>query len=266
MRNIKLQIEYVGTNYCGWQRQSSRSSSLSRCPPKTIQATIEKTLRKILQEKVHLVASGRTDAGVHAFAQVANFKTQTKLSLGKLQLALNSSLPEDIKISRVEEVGLTFHSRFSAKGKIYRYVILNRPYPSVFLRNRAYFFPYPLDLELMRKEARCLVGRHNFKAFCSSGSSTKDTVRTIKRISIQRASFIPGLFSCENYKDSFVIIEVEADGFLYNMARNIVGTLIEIGRKRFPVGWLKKILTSGDRRLAGPTVAPGGLYLVKVNY
>jgi tRNA pseudouridine38-40 synthase len=254
MRNLKLTVEYDGTNYCGWQIQG-------RCPSKSIQETIERVLRKILQEKIHLIASGRTDAGVHAQAQVANFKTKSNISLEKLQRALNGLLPGGISISKIEEVPFDFHSRFAAKSKVYRYSILNRKFPSALLRNRVYFYPYPLDIKLMHQEARCLLGRHDFKSFCASGSGTKSTIRTIRNISIRIKRY-----TLYTIRHTLIIIDIEADGFLYNMARNIVGTLMEIGRGRFPKGSLKEILNSKDRKLAGPTVPACGLCLLKVNY
>lgn len=247
MRNLKLEIEYEGTDYCGWQIQSHNKQK------KSIQEILEKTLRKILQEKIRLIASGRTDAGVHALAQVANFKTNSPIPLIKLQKALNSLLPDDIVVKGIEEVNPEFHSRFAVKSKVYRYTILNRPYPSVFLRNRAYFYPHPLDINLMHRESRCLLGRHNFRAFQASDKVGRDSIRTIKKLKIAKD------------KD-LIYIDIEADGFLYNMTRNIIGTLIEIGRGRFLPGTLKKILFSKNRKLAGPTVPGQGLYLLKVKY
>lgn len=254
MRNLKLEIEYDGTNYCGWQVQSCHA-------PKSIQETIEKTLRKILQEKIRLIASGRTDAGVHALAQVVNFQTNSNIALDKLQRALNGNLPDDLAINKIEEVGLDFHSCFHAKTKVYRYTILNRGYSSPLLRNTAYFYPYPLALKLMQKEARCLLGKHDFKSFCASGSGTKTTIRTIKNISIHIKRCALYAVHC-----TLITIDIEADGFLYNMVRNIVGTLIEIGRGRFPEGSLKKILLAKNRKFAGPTVPAKGLCLIKVKY
>lgn len=235
MRNIKLTIEYDGTNYSGWQAQNSRQ------PKKTIQETIERALRKIIREKVKLIASGRTDAGVHAVSQIANFKTAKNIPALNLQRALNSSLPRDIVVTKVEEAGRDFHSRFSARSKIYRYTILNHPYPSAFLRDTAYFYPYPLGITLMRKKAKCLLGRQDFSAFCASGSGAKSTIRTIKKISIKKINRL-------------IIIDIEADGFLYNMARRIAGGLIEAGRGRV-------------KKLSGSFTAPArGLCLLRVNY
>jgi tRNA pseudouridine38-40 synthase len=257
MRNLKLSIEYDGTDYHGWQTQGRT---------KTIQETIEKTLRKILQERVRLIASGRTDAGVHALAQVANFKTDKDISLERLLRGLNGLLPNDITINNIEEAEPDFHSRFDVKTKVYRYCILNRKYPSSLLRDKVYFYPYPLKIGLMRRQARCLFGRHDFKSFCAAGSSAKDTVRTIKNLTIKKSPCPLPLVPCPLNEGGLIIIEIEADGFLYNMVRNIVGTLLEIGRGRLLGGSLKSILLARDRRLAGPTVPACGLYLARIKY
>ncbi|MBL7130748.1 MAG: tRNA pseudouridine(38-40) synthase TruA [Candidatus Omnitrophica bacterium] len=258
MHNIRLTIEYEGTKYCGWQRQRiKRTDSKYKKQKISIQETIESCLKKILKQKVCLIASGRTDSGVHAFGQVANFKTSSKIEPHKLKLALNGNLPKDIRISKVEKVPLGFHSRYSTKSKIYRYFILNQDYKSSFLEGYSYWFKFPLDINLMEKASKSLLGRYDFKVFCASGSSVKDTTRTIKRISITKLNF----FSCNLF-----CIEIEADGFLYNMVRNIVGTLIEIGRGRFAPTYIKKIIKCKDRSLAGPCVPAKGLYLIKVKY
>jgi len=188
-------------------------------------------------------------------AQVANFKTNSDIPVVKLRSALNGMLPDDIVVKNIREVELDFHSRFSAKSKTYQYIILNSPYPSALLRSKSYFFRFPLNITLMRNEAKCLLGRHDFQAFCASASVVKSTVRAIKRLSIKE---LPG------YR--LISVEIEADGLLYNMARNIVGTLLEIGRGKIPEGYLKKILASKNRKLAGPTAPAKGLFLVKVKY
>lgn len=256
--NLKITIEYDGAGYSGWQVQNKHQVGRKSQKP-TVQATIEKVLRRILQEKIRLIGSGRTDAGVHALAQVANFHTKSSISLRRLQWALNGNLPEDITITAIEQVGPGFHSRFSAKSKIYRYLILNRGYPSALLRNRVYFCHVPLDIALMRRQAKILVGKHDFKAFCASGSGAKDTIRQIKKITIKRIAANSGDLS-------LIAIDIEADGFLYNMVRNIAGTLLEIGRGRFPAGSMKKILLSKNRKLAGPALAAHGLSLLEVKY
>lgn len=253
MRNIRLEIEYDGTGYCGWQIQNSRQSIVYSPEKKTIQHTIENVLQKILQEKIRLIGSGRTDAGVHAKAQVANFTTPSEVELHKLQAALNALLPEDISIRKIKEVSDDFHSRFSAQSKIYRYTILNSAHRGVLLRNYVFFCRYPLDIKRMQREAGVLLGTHDFSAFCSSAGKYRNPKKTIKKLKIIK------------YND-LLYIEIEADGFLYNMVRNIAGTLIEIGRGRFPPESMKSILDSRNRKCAGPTLPAKGLCLIKVKY
>ncbi len=251
MPNFKLQIEYDGTHYYGWQVQNGKNVSYQA--NKTIQFVLEKTLRKILQEDIKLTVAGRTDSGVHALAQVANFKSYTKIPLSRLSWAINCLLPDDIKVTRISKVGLDFNSRFCAKSKTYRYTILNRKYSAPLLANRVYFFHYPLDVSLMRREARLLIGRHNFKAFQATEIRQRNPLRTIKQIKIIK-------------KNNFIDIDIQADSFLYNMVRSIVGTLLEIGRGRFPQGSMAKIMKSRNRKLVGPTLPAKGLCLVKVKY
>lgn len=264
MRNIRLEIEYDGTNYYGWQiqrhkvpvkksPQSFGETKSQRHRFKTIQETIENVLQKILQEKIKLICSGRTDTGVHAKAQVANFKTKSPVALDKLHLGLNALLPEDISVKKVRVAPDDFHSRFGVKSKIYRYIIFNNPHRSALSRNFVHCCRYPLDLKRMRCEAKSLLGRHNFRSFCASAGLAKNPVKTIKNITIKKL------------KD-LIYIDIEADGFLYNMARNIVGTLIDVGRGRFAKHSCRKILLSKNRRLAGPTAPAKGLYLFKVKY
>jgi len=251
MRNIKLIIEYDGTNYSGWQIQK-RCKREDRGKKRTIQEVLEEVLAKILQDKVKVVASGRTDAGVHAKNQVANFKVESEISTRDLKKALNANLPSDIVIKKVNDVEFDFHARFNAKSKVYRYQI-SQKFLSCFDRLYFTYIPYILDLNLMRKEANVLIGRHNFKSFQSSGGKTKNTIRTIKDIKIKK-------------RKRYIFIDIEADGFLYNMVRNIVGTLIEIGRGKFSPGSMRKILKAKDRKVAGPTVPAKGLFLMRVKY
>ncbi|MGD9014908.1 MAG: tRNA pseudouridine(38-40) synthase TruA [Candidatus Omnitrophota bacterium] len=245
MRNIKLTIEYDGTNYQGWQRQKNTH--------RTLQEIIEKTLRKVLRQRVRLIASGRTDAAVHAQAQVANFKTNSQLPLGKLKQALNSLLPDDIVITGIKAVELGFHARFSAKSKIYRYTILNQKYPSALLRNFFYFVPDKLDCKSMRQAAGLLIGRHNFRCFQASDKKPRNSIRTIKRIGLKK-------------QGNLIFIDIQANGFVYKMARNIVGTLIEIGKKKQSPKNIRKILTQKNRKFAGPTAPGYGLCLLRVKY
>jgi tRNA pseudouridine38-40 synthase len=246
LKNIRLEIEYSGTKYCGWQVQPNTKR-------KSIQAVIENVLFQVLGEEVKLIVSGRTDAGVHALAQIANFHTSSKIKLDKLKLALNGILPKDIKISAIKEVPQNFHSRFSSKAKIYRYTILNRSHSSPLLEGKVYFYPHFLNLRLMREEAKVLLGKHNFSSFQASLGKERNPVKTIKRLVITR-------------RKDLIYIEIEADGFLYNMVRNIAGTLVKIGRGKSKKGIMENILLAKDRRLAGQTLPACGLCLLKVKY
>lgn len=246
LRNIRLDIEYNGSRYCGWQVQPDRKR-------KSIQEVIESVLFKVLGKKAKLIVSGRTDAGVHALAQVANFHTASKIPLDKLKLGMNGLLPKDIKISGIKEVPSDFHSRFSSKSKTYRYTILNRSHSSPLMDGRVFFYPHYLNLRLMRQEARSLLGRHDFSSFQASLGKERNPVKTIKKIAIIK-------------NKDFVHIDIEADGFLYNMMRNIAGTLIQSGRGKSGKGFLKKILLSKDRRSAGQKLPAHGLCLLGVKY
>jgi tRNA pseudouridine38-40 synthase len=253
MRNFKLEIEYDGTHYHGWQVQNSAKAKAGYRNRRTIQQVLETVLKKILQEDIKLIVAGRTDSGVHALSQVANFKSSSRMPLGKLRWAINCLLPQDIKVTRIKKVGLDFNSRFSAKSKLYRYTILNRKYSSALLANRVYFFHHHLDVGLMRREARALLGRHNFSSFQASEIRQRNPLRMVKLIKITKD------------KD-FLHIDIQADSFLYNMVRSIAGTLLEIGRGRFPRGSMQKILKGRNRKLAGPTLPAKGLCLLKVRY
>lgn len=254
MPNFKIVIAYDGTNFCGWQVQNRLSHIAYRESQKpSIQQTIEDALRKIARKKIKIICAGRTDAGVHAKGQVANFILNLAIPLSGLKAALNSLLPDDITVLKISKVNDDFHSRFSAKSKAYRYTILNSGQRDSFSKNFVYFCDYPLDLALLRKEAKALLGRHDFSGFCASAGKKKNPLKKIKRISVKK-------------QGHRVYIDIEADGFLYNMVRNIVGTLIEIGRGKFPKGSMKKILSIRDRRLAGPTAPARGLCLMRVKY
>ena len=248
MRNIKLTIEYDGTDFYGWQVQIKSQ--------RTVQAEIEKALKKIFKKHVTLFGSGRTDSGVHALGQAANFHAATKLPIATIQTALNANLPKDIAVVDIEEVGPRFHARFSVKSKTSRYTILNRPARCALQRRFCLFYPYPLNLRSMRAEARALVGRHDFKSFQAANPSRDEkatTVRTVRGVEIKR-------------KDDFIHIDIEVDGFLYKMVRNIVGTLLEVGRGKIKPEAVREILESGDRRKAGKTMPAHGLALLWVRY
>ncbi len=259
MRNIKLTIQYDGTNYHGWQVQPNGIS---------IQQVMEEAIFRITQEKSKLTASGRTDAGVHALSQVANFKTNSMIDPTKVQKGLNSILPKDIVVLNAQEVPLNFQAQKFAKRKLYRYYIYNSQVPDAFSYKYAKYIPYFLDVASMKIAAQYFLGTHDFSAFKSASCEAKTSSRTILNFDVyQKLS--------ENSKDSVlhssfepcqVILEVMGSGFLKNMVRNIVGTLIEIGRGQRTPEDIKKILASKDRRKAGPTAPPQGLFLVKVFY
>lgn len=244
MRNIKLTISYDGTRYKGWQIQKNAS---------TIQEKIERSIEKVFGKKCRLYAAGRTDSGVHAKGQVANFKAPLVVPISRVQEALNSNLPEDIAITKAEEVSINFHSQYDAKRKKYSYHILNSRQRDPFTERYAWRVPYRLNVPLMRKEAKALVGKHDFKSFQATDKAERTSVRKLLNITI-------------NKNKSFLTIDVEADGFLYNMVRNIIGTLIDIGRGYLPAGSMKKILKEKNRTKAGPTAPPNGLFLVEVKY
>lgn len=245
MRNIKITIEYDGKNFAGWQSQPNKVS---------IQSEIENALKEITRENVELIASGRTDAGVHALEQTANFHTNSDIEIEKIPYALNSKLPKSIIVKSAEEVEERFHSRYNCKGKTYRYIINNNEFPSALDRYREFHIPYKLDKEKMKNALNEFLGQHDFKGFKSSGGSIKKTtVRTIKK--------------CEMIeKDGKIVIELTGDGFLYNMVRIICGTIVDVGLGKIKVEDIKNILESGDRTKAGRTLPPHGLYLVKVYY
>lgn len=249
MRNIKLTIEYDGTEFCGWQIQRPAQGAKR----KTIQETIEQALSKILQEKIKVIGSGRTDSGVHAEGQVANFRTISLLPLKNIQKGVNSLLPDTISVIKIEEAPLDFHARFDAKNKTYRYVIFNAEINRPLIKDYSCRLPHKLDLLLMKKEIKCLKGKHNFKSFQASDKKERSSVRTIQKINLSQ-------------KGKFIYLNITADGFLYNMARNIAGTLLETGRGKFPPGSMKKILLAKNRQLAGPTALAKGLTLIGVKY
>lgn len=243
MRNIKLTIQYNGKRYCGWQKQNN---SLG------VEGNIEQAIKDITNESVKINGSGRTDAGVHALGQVANFNTNSNIPIEKIPKALNSKLPKDIVIINAEEVDLGFHSRYLSKGKRYRYIIYNSQYKSPIYSDISYFVKYDLDFEKMKKEAKSLVGTYDFKGFMSPGSSVKNTVRTIYDVEISR-------------QEELIVIEIEGNGFLYNMVRIIVGTLVDIARGRIDKSMLS-IIESKLRSEAGHTAPAHGLFLKKVDY
>lgn len=248
MRNIKLIIEYDGSGFNGWQAQRFKGKRL-----KTIQEEIEKAGKKLFGKKISLTGSSRTDAGVHAKAQAANFRIDSNFPLNKIKNGLNSFLTRRISIISAEEVSLRFHSRFDSKGKLYKYTILNRRTRSPLLEKYAVFVPYDLDIIAMKKAAGYLIGKKDFKSFQTSDKKEKDSVRVIKKIEIIS-------------RPPVVEICIQANGFLYNMARAIAGTLIEVGRGRFKPEKVKEILKEKHRPSAGQTAPAKGLCLEEVFY
>lgn len=245
MRTIKLLIEYDGTNYQGWQVQPKGA---------TIQGVIEEKLARLTGEPVHLIGSGRTDAGVHAGGQVAHFKTKSRLDVQTIQRALNSLLPPDIVVLKVEEANEGFHARKSSKSKVYEYWVLNRPLRSVFHRGTAWHVPQTLNLREMKKATRSLIGEHDFSSFQSVGSPKKTAVRKVKRAEWRQS------------QGGLLHFEIEANGFLKQMVRAIVGTLVEVGKGKIASEDFQRILDSRDRKKAGPTAPPHGLFLKEVKY
>lgn len=245
MRNIKLTIEYDGKDFNGWQKQPDKLN---------IQGTIERAIEAITGEKIDLNASGRTDAGVHSLGQVANFKTNSKIPIEKIPIAINTKLKKTIRIIKAEEVEERFHSRLSCKRKTYRYVINNSEFSSALYRNLECHIPQKLDIEKMRKAAKYFEGEHDFKAFKASGTSSKSSVRTIYKAEVLER------------EDGRILIELTGNGFLYNMVRIISGTLVDVGLGKIKPEDISKIIKEGKRENAGKTLPPYGLFLVKVEY
>jgi tRNA pseudouridine38-40 synthase len=244
MVNLKLIIEYDGTNYLGWQRQPQGI---------TIQEVIEDTLNKITSETITVIGSGRTDSGVHALAQVANFNTEGRMTSLQFQKALNSVLPKDIVVKEVSEVDINFHAQLDVKSKTYLYKILNRPYPSALERNKVWFLPESLDVPKMAEAARMLGGEHDFRGFALS-STTKTTVREVVNVSLEKKP------------DGLVEFEIESTGFLRGMVRLIVGTLVQVGKGKIAPEDFREILESGEKTNLVFSAPPWGLYLKEVRY
>jgi tRNA pseudouridine38-40 synthase len=245
MENFRLIVEYDGTAYHGWQRQRT---------DRTIQGEIEKALATMTEKSVSLAGSGRTDAGVHAIGQTASFSSDAGLSPDIYLKGLNSLLPDDILIRACESVDPAFHARYHARSKIYQYRILNRDMPSVMERHYVWHIRRRLNVEAMQKAALYFVGEHDFKAFQGTGSSRTSTVRHVIRAGLRQT------------KDGQILFDIEAQGFLRYMVRNIVGTLVDVGNGRILGEDVNRILLSRDRNRAGATAPARGLFLMKVNY
>jgi tRNA pseudouridine38-40 synthase len=245
MRNLKLTIRYDGTEFFGWQTQPGR---------RTVQETLEAAVAEITREqRVRVNASGRTDSGVHAVGQVANFYTATKLDCATLLKAINAKLPDDVCVREVAEVPQSFCANKDAVRKTYRYVIQDGRLQDPFMRQYAWFVRQPLDAAAMARASRCLLGRHDFRCFETEWPNRLTSVRTITHLSVNRFG-------------EFIWVDVEADGFLYNMVRAIAGTLVQVGRGFWPEGQVAEVLEAMDRTKAGPTAPAAGLFLMRVTY
>lgn len=247
MRNLKLTLQYDGTNYVGWQRQDRGMS---------IQQLLEDAIAPIEGAPVTVHGAGRTDAGVHALAQVASVTLSASIEPAILARALNAELPRDVRVLSVEEVAPEFHARFSATGKVYEYRIVNAAIVSPFIQRYVWHVAAPLELDAMRDAAKPLAGAHDFAAFQGSGSVVSSTERIVRSIAWEGGG---------GY-DAPIVMRIEGDGFLRHMVRNIVGTLVEIGIGRWPPSRAAEILASRDRTQAGPTAPAQGLFLVRVDY
>lgn len=244
MRNIRLTIEYQGKDFNGWQKQPNKLN---------IQGEIERAIGEITGEEIELIASGRTDAGVHALGQVANFKTNSNIPAEKFPLAINSKLKKSIVIKKAEEVEERFHSRYSVHSKKYRYIINNSPTGTAIYRELEYQFPIKLDVEKMQEAVKYFEGEHDFSGFKASGTSSKNSVRKIFKAEVIS-------------KDDRIFIELTGSGFLYNMVRIISGTLLDVGLGKIKPKEIPEIIESKDRKRAGRTLPAVGLYLVEVYY
>lgn len=244
MRNIKLTIEYKGTDYLGFQKQPRGL---------TIQGELEKALQVLLREKARVIGASRTDAGVHATGQVVNFRTSSRMEESRLKSGLNGILPEDIVVKEAVEVPATFHARRDAVLREYCYLIWNEPYPAALKKEFVYFVPQPLNLRTMRQALKSLIGTHDFTSFCVASSSVKGCRRAVKEAAIEK-------------KGQLVWIRIQADAFVHHMVRSIVGTLVEIGLGKRKPEETRKILESKDRKKAGKNAPAHGLILTEVRY
>ncbi|BBO15981.1 tRNA pseudouridine(38-40) synthase TruA [Candidatus Brocadia pituitae] len=244
MRNIRLLIEYDGTQYAGWQWQNDQ---------KTVQEMLSKAVEQVVQEPVKIYGASRTDSGVHALGQVANFKTTSSVPSKRLIHAINFYLPHDITVKGAADVPVSFHAQYDAQSKIYRYTLLNNWIRTSLNRNFCYVCGLLLNAEKMLYAAQYLIGTHDFTSFTTSALQGKNRIRTVKRLEITR-------------EGKYLYFTVEANGFLYNMVRTMVGTLIEVGRGKIMVESMKDILGAKNRNLAGPTAPAKGLCLIEVKY
>ena len=245
MRNVKIILEYDGTLYHGWQRQPNGI---------TIQQTLEEVIQRITQEKVVLLGSGRTDAGVHALNQVANFRTSSSIECYNLMRGINSLLPSDIVVKELSAVDDRFHARYSAKSKVYYYQICNRPVRPALLKTYSWHVYDNLDQHLMEEALWFLTGTRDFSSFCGANDDVSNHIRTVMAVDIKKKN------------DDMFIVTIEADGFLRHMVRNIIGTLIDVGKRKLSLSGFTEIIEALDRKKAGITAPPQGLFLKEVRY
>lgn len=255
MRYIKLLLEYDGTNYHGWQSQKSGG---------TIQDIIKEKIQSVTGEEVKLTGASRTDAGVHALGQVAIFGTESRLEPDVIMRALNANLPADIRIMEAEETDGDFHPRYDASKKSYFYIISEDRRHSAFMQRYIWYVHSTLVTELMTEAAALLIGEHDFSSFRGAGCSAKHPVRTVHSLDISRLGGIS--FMTFQVRGEFIKIRIEANAFLRHMVRNIVGTLVEVGRGKISLEAFAQVLESRDRAIAGPTAPAKGLFLEKITY
>lgn len=260
MRNIKLIVQYDGTEFCGWQSQ--------RQGERTVQDTLESAVEKLTGQFSTVHGSGRTDSGVHALAQVACFDTLSEHAVDVIKRALNAMLPPDLRVLSVEEADRQFHPRKSSTSKRYSYLISNTQVLSPFARRFSWHIPQPLDMNAMDEAAMRLVGKHDFSCFMAAGSDVTNAVRNLRELNVldaESVSFL-GLALRAPEGGRFVLIEAEAPGFLRHMVRNIAGTLVEVGKGAMDPSVMGELILSHDRGLAGPTAPPQGLFMISVEY
>lgn len=241
---IRMDVEYDGTNYCGWQRQKNGMA---------VQQVLEEALSRLVKQRIVIHGASRTDAGVHALRTTCHFDAQTGIPPEKLCYALNFLLPRDIRIKRTCETGANFHARFDARAKWYRYRVFNHTHGSALFARLCWHVPYALDINRMQRSLTCLTGTHDFAAFMASGSAVKHTVRTLHVVQLTQ-------------RNEFLTMDVLGDGFLYNMVRIIAGTLVDIGRGHCEQSTFSNMLTRTDRLVGGVTAPPQGLMLMRVLY
>ena len=244
MKRVRMIISYDGTNYCGWQVQINGI---------TVEEVINRELTNLLGEEIAVIGASRTDSGVHAIGNVAVFDTETKIPAEKISFALNQRLPDDIRIQKSEEVPMDFHPRYCDSTKIYEYKILNRRFPNPMKRLYTHFVYMPLDVDKMKKAAEYIVGEHDFASFCSARSQVKTTVRTVYSLDVSK-------------QDDVITIRISGNGFLYNMVRIIVGTLMKVGLNVYQPEHVAEIIEAKDRYAAGPKAPARGLTLIGIEY